>query len=141
MSLKQQINIPRNHKRSLSVTSRHVERNIDEIEDLLLTTSREKSTEIIHKNLDKQIIKKILELLSLLRIQNIKMFEELELDPLTSYENRIVRGKVSHIWTLLCDSTSESLKGFGPLSKEQAEKINNHINILLDTINKIQTLL
>ena len=52
-----------------------------------------------------------------------------------------LRLPLSHIWTLLCDSTPESLRGYGKLSPGQAELLHHHINNLLETVNELQPLI
>lgn len=141
MFTENKIPIPDNHKRSLSVLSRHIENGIDDVENLLAGDLNKKLTEKIHKNIGNETRGNILELVSELRKKNEKMFNELQLDPLSSFEDRIVRGKIGHIWTILCDSTAEALKGYGKLTARQAELLNSHVKSLLETVDKLQSLI
>lgn len=140
MSDKTKVSIPDNHKRSLSVTARHIESSIDDIEELLNNRRHDSVTEKVIMNLDQEKRDKILELTKIVREKNRLMFKDLELNGNVFYEDRIVRSRVSHIWTLLCDSTAEALKGYGDVTPEQREMINKHVNSLLETINVIQSL-
>ncbi len=140
MSDKTKVSIPDNHKRSLSVTARHIESSIDDIEELLNNRRHDSVTEKVIMNLDQEKRDKILELTKIIREKNRLMFKDLELNGNVFYEDRIVRSRVSHIWTLLCDSTAEALKGYGDVTPEQREMINKHVNSLLETINVIQSL-
>ncbi|MFZ0456489.1 MAG: hypothetical protein WCE54_19675 [Ignavibacteriaceae bacterium] len=135
------VKLPDNHRRSLSVTAHHIENSIDIIEKLFKNKSKDKLTEKIVYSLNDEIKNKILELLSLIRIKNETMFYELELNVYNSYEERIVRSNIGHIWALLCDSTPESLKGYGEISSQQAESIKLHVNSLLETVDEIQSII
>lgn len=132
--------LPENHRRSLSVTSHHIEKSIDGIEELLTNKRSNKLTEKLIRSLNDEIREKILELTRLIRIKNETMFNELDLNSYNSFEDRILRANISHIWTLLCDSTPEALKGYGTLSKQQADLVSLHVNGLLETIDKIQSI-
>jgi len=135
------INIPDNHKRSLSVTARHIESSIDDIEELLTKKRHDSVTEKVIANMTQEKREQILQLTKVLREKNQIMFNDLQLNGNVFYEDRIVRSRVSHIWTLLCDSTAEALKGYGDVTTEQAEIINRHVNSLLETINIIQSII
>lgn len=135
------INIPDNHKRSLSVTARHIESSIDDIEELLTKKRHDSVTEKVIANMTQEKREQILQLTKVLREKNQIMFNDLQLNGNVFYEDRIVRSRVSHIWTLLGDSTAEALKGYGDVTPEQAEIINRHVNSLLETINIIQSLI
>ena len=141
MPTENKIKLPENHIRSLSVTAHHVENSIDDVEQLLKGNRKDKLTEKIIKSLDDEIRGKILELVNMIRIKNETMFKDLILSENTLHEDRIVRSKISHIWTLLCDSTPESLRGYGKLSPGQAELLHHHINNLLETVNELQPLI
>lgn len=138
---KENINIPDNHKRSLSVTARHIESSIDDIEELLTKKRHDSVTEKVIANMTQEKREQILQLTKVLREKNQIMFNDLQLNGNVFYEDRIVRSRVSHIWTLLCDSTAEALKGYGDVTTEQAEIINRHVNSLLETINIIQSMI
>lgn len=133
--------LPDNHKRSLSVTARHIARGIDEIESLLLNSNDKNSTSKIIKNMDEEDRKSILNLLKDLKSENNLMIESFSLKPEILYEDRMVIGKISHLWVLLSDSTSKGLKRYGKLSSTQSDIVDRHINKLLNIINKIQSVL
>ena len=141
MVTKNKIKLPENYQRSFSVTARHIENGINAVEDLLTNKRKNKITEKIIYSLNDEIKSKILELINLIRIKNETMFYELELNTYTSFDERIVRSNIGHIWTLLCDSTPESLKGYGDISNQQADSIRLHVNSLLKTIDEIQSII
>lgn len=141
MSKHDMISIPANHKRSLSVTSHHIENSINDIENMLTNNQGENLTEKFIKNMKEETRKEILRLTEKVRRKNEKMFNELKLHSSKVYEDRIIRSRISHMWTLLCDSTPESLSGYGEVTEEQGKLISKHVNSLLETINKMQEII
>jgi len=135
------IDIPANHKRSLSVTSHHIENSINDIEAILTNNQQDNLTEKYTKNMNEETRKEILKLTEVVRTKNEDMFNELGLQSGNTYEDRIVRSRISHMWTLLCDSTPESLSGYGEVTDRQSKLISKHVNSLLETVNKMQKLL
>lgn len=131
------IKLPDNHRRSLSVTAHHIENSVDNIEEFLTNKRKNKLRNKLVRSLDDEIRQKILELISLVKIKNGKMFNELGLVAYNNFEERIVRSNIGHIWTLLCDNTPEALKGYGDLSEQQAELVRFHINSLLESVDEI----
>ena len=141
MSGSDKISIPPNHKRSLSVTSHHIENSINDIEAILTNNQADSLTQKFIKNMDEVTRKEILELTKIVREKNKNMFNELSLQSGSTYEDRIVRSRISHMWTLLCDSTPESLSGYGEVNEEQSKLISRHVNSLLETVNKLQAII
>ena len=141
MQHNEKIEIPGNHKRSLSVTAHHLENSINDVEDILTNKRQDTLTEKIIKNLNENERQEILKLTKLVREKNERMFKELELNKNDLFEDRIVRSRIGHIWTLLCDSTPQSLKGYGNLSEAQSKLISTHIDDLLQTVNEIQSII
>ena len=135
------IDIPANHKRSLSVTSHHIENSINDIVTILTNNQQDNLTEKYIKNMNEEMRKEILKLIEVIRTKNENMFNELSLQSSNIYEDRIVRSRISHMWTLLCDSTPESLSGYGEVTGEQGKLISKHVNSLLETVNKMQEIL
>ena len=133
--------LPDNHRRSLSVTVHHLENSINDVEDLLTNKRQNTLIEEIIKNLNDDERQEILRLTKLVREKNERMFKELGLNKNDLFEGRIVRSRIGHIWTLLCDSTPESLKGYADLSEAEAKLISAHIDDLLQTVNEIQSII
>ena len=141
MTKSERIRIPANHRRSLSVTAHHIENSINELEELLNNKRQNTVTEKVVKNVDIDERNKILHLINRVRRQNEEMFYELDLNSNEVYENRILHSRIGHIWTLLCDSTPKSLRGYGETNEQQSELINKHVNNLLKTVNEIQSII
>lgn len=141
MQTNDKVEIPANHKRSLSVTAHHIENSINDVEDLLTNKRQSTLTEKIIKNLNDNDRQEILKLTKLVREKNEKMFNDLNLNKNDLFEDRIVRSRVGHIWTILCDSTPAGMKGYGDLSEAEAKLISAHVNDLLNTVNEIQSII
>ena len=138
---KEKVQLRDTHRRSLSVISHHIENSLDDIEAILTGKRSDKVTEKIIKNMRDEDRNKILVLTKIVREQNEKMFIDLGLNSNEIYEDRVVRSRIGHIWTLLCDSTPEKLRGYGEATEEQGEKISAHVNEQLETVNKIQAII
>ncbi len=134
-------NIPDNHKRSLSITARHIEKNIYDIENLLKSKSDNYLTEHIIRNVNDKNSIAILDLLKILKNKNEDFFNELQLDQNILSEKRILISKISYIWTIQCDSSARALKGYGELTEGQSNLIDRHVNGMLEIVDKIQSLL
>ncbi len=141
MKSENKIEIPENHKRSLSVTSQHIENSIEEIEEMLNKKDEKYLTKKVFRNIDEGTKQKILELTAILREQNKKMFEALNLFPNEYFEDRIVRSRISFIWTMLYDSMPEKMRGYGKLKDDEKEAIKVHIDKLLEIIEELRVLL
>lgn len=133
--------LPDNHKRSLSVTARHVEKNISEIQRMLQSKTHSYKTEQIINDVHNDDSESVLKLLTILKNKNEAFFDELLLDKNILSERRILVSKISYIWTILCDSTANAMKGYGEVTPEQAKLIDKHINGMLETVDKIQYVL
>ena len=79
MSKNDKISITANHKRSLSVTSHHIENSINDIEKILTNNHGNNLTEKFIKNMNEETRKEILKLMGKVRRKNEKMFNELKL--------------------------------------------------------------
>lgn len=136
----EKLNMPANHKRSLSVTARKVEKTLDEIEAIINGDYNERLTERIIPIYTSEQKKEILDIVKLIRLENEKMFYELDLNPLELLEDRVIKAKSSYLWTILIDSTAKYLKGYGFVPKDVAKEVDSHINKLLSILDKLKNL-
>jgi hypothetical protein len=132
--------IPPNHKRKLSITSRYIENNINEIEDLL-NGRRNNLTEEIENNIEDAVKLKILGLIKEMREKNEKMFNEMDLTEDRLYLDRMIRSRITYIWTILYDSLSKNLTGYGDLLQNEAELVDGHIKSMLELVFKLQSII
>ena len=131
------MNLPSSHRRSLSVTARVVEEAIDEVEKILLKTDREKMTHHIEDSYDREEKKEILDVVSRLRKANEDMFRSLGLEPRVTQQSQVVKARTTHLWTVLRDSKSRSMKRYGILPPETATEVDRHIDNLLGILKQL----
>ena len=122
------------HRRSLSVTAKHVERTVNELIDLLSLASSSTLCEKITKSLAKDEQQKYDSLLRELQRLNEQMFHTLHLESSTMDERQIISSKLVHLWTVLEDSRSNKMRRYGALTDESAQEIDRHIQRLLDVL-------
>jgi len=127
-----------NHKRSLSVTSKAVEKTINDLEILLKGTNQNQITETLKRVYTEKDKKKIYTLLDDLREVNEEMFESLELKSQKLSEDRIVYANLTYLWTILIDSKSDKLKRYGEVHKENKKIVDNYMNRLLSIVEKLK---
>jgi hypothetical protein len=130
--------LPPNHHRSLSVTAQMVEQALDEMEELLRSRKNTKQTSRIERTYSEEERAHLLETISKLRRANAEMFVDLDLEASHYTENQIVTAKNTHLWTILVDSKSKGLRGFGGLSAEQARLVDAHVDKLLELLKEMQ---
>ena len=128
------ISLPDNHRRSLSVTCRLVEKALFEIEELLTGIPRESLTNPIQMTYEPAERKRLLDYVQTLRQQNRELFFRFNLEADSISDKQIVKAKLNHLWVILEDSTAEHMKGFGRLPDEMAGDVNRRINALAKTV-------
>lgn len=129
--------LPENYRRGLSVTAQTVERALDEMENILLSTNEKGSTGVL-KVYDSEQRTRLLAAVAEMREANAQMIRILGLESSPRSESRIIGAKTAHLWTVLVDSTAKGLRGFGDLPEEQGRTINFHINTLLQKLKNIE---
>jgi hypothetical protein len=129
--------IPENHRRSLSVTARTIEKSLDEMEELLSRGDVHKLTYTVHSSYTDDERQSILEIIRELRKANEEMVNDLGLRSEERKEVQIIQARVAHLWTILVDSTSRGMKGFGVLSKDHAREVDQHVEKLLNLIQQL----
>jgi hypothetical protein len=128
--------LPPNHKRILSVTVKIVEEEIEEMQQTLLMKNKGTIKNII-SDYDDTERDKILDFLKQLKSLNEKMFKELELNSENVYASQIIKAKITYLWTILENSKSAALKGYGELPSGTANSIDGFISELLFVIKEI----
>jgi hypothetical protein len=132
------IELPSNHKRVISVTAKTVEEELNELEALLSAKKNDGSIKKIIPSYSDKERKFLIEKIGELRKLNHRMFEDLNLDSTELTEIQMVRGKITYLWTVLIDSKSKALKGYGMLPENLATVLDNHLDHLLEIINKLK---
>ncbi|HEX2869383.1 MAG TPA: hypothetical protein VHO03_20230 [Ignavibacteriales bacterium] len=127
------IDLPPNHRRSLSVTAHFIEREMNSLEQTLLS-GEDMITEKIEKSYNEPEREALIGAIRQLKELNKKMFYDLGLNETIHTEEQIVRAKAGHLWTILIDSTPKGLKGYGMLPPDQAEVLDVYVNNLLEML-------
>ncbi len=129
--------IPENHRNSLSVTARTIEKSLDEMEELLSRGGVHKLTYTVHSSYTDDERQSILGTIRELRKANEEMVNDLGLKREERKEEQIIRARVTHLWTILVDSTSRGMRGFGVLPTAPARMIDQHIDRLLKILQRL----
>ena len=127
-----------NHRRNLSATLRAIEEAIDEMEDVINSSTDEKITKTVQKDMTDEERKKIVGGVQQLRSSVNEMFFALGLERRVVSENRFLGARVTHIWSMLLDSTPEELKGYGSLPPELASLIEQHLEKMLKIVEGME---
>jgi DNA-binding transcriptional MerR regulator len=121
------------HRGSLSATSRSIELAIDEIEELISAKTGHQLTRQRVEDLDAEDIGRLKEDLKRLREANKRMFVDLNLTRSAQSIRQVINAKLTYVWTVILDSRSRTLGRYGMISKEDRDRVDQHV----DTITKI----
>jgi hypothetical protein len=72
-----------------------------------------------------------------MRKVNEEMVCTFQLQKTEREEARILRAAIAQLWTILVDSTSKGMRGFGNLSPELARELDRHVERLLVLLDRI----
>jgi hypothetical protein len=135
--MKDKVKLPENHRRGLSVTAQMVDQTLNEMEELLRSRGNGKLTSRVKTTYSEEERARLLGAISQMRQANAEMFQALSLEPSHYTEDHIMAAKNSHLWTILVDSKTSGLKGFGELSPELADAVDSHVNRLLELLKEL----
>ena len=138
--MKDKIRLPENHSRSLSVMAHHIETGLLEIKKILQNNDEFLLTENVLKTIDSKKTGQILSLINKMLKANGEMFFALELDSTKNTDARIIKGRISYLWSVIVDHTSEKMIRYGQLDLPEAELVDKHVIRLLNIVNKIQSI-
>ena len=130
------IPLSENHNRSVSASLYMVERLINELENDLNHPSDMILSQVVYDVEDKDkehflaIIREIKEHIRMLS-------EKYNLRTRELLFSQLLQAKKSGIWVILCDTTSQRLKGYGTFPKEYAEEFDNDIARLQELVQRI----
>ncbi len=107
------------------------------MEQLLNQRGVKKFTSTVHPSYSAEERAFILETIRDLRKTNEEMVKALGLKSDVKNEEQIIRAQIAHLWTILIDSTSHGMRGFGELPSETAHMIDQHVEQLLKILNRL----
>jgi len=130
------ITLSENHNRSISASLYIAERLVSELEHDLNNPSDMILSQVIYDLEDREkehflvIIREIKD--------HIKMLsEKYNLRTKELLFSQLLQAKKSGIWVILCDTTSQRLKGYGTFPEDYAEEFDNDIARLQELVQKI----
>ncbi|HUI64461.1 MAG TPA: hypothetical protein VL126_06450 [Bacteroidota bacterium] len=135
--MKDSIELPGPQRRSLEVTAKVIETTLAEMETLLRSDRKGQLTRKVEPCYTPEEKARMLGAIADMRQANTEMILHLGLRSSYIREDQILNARISHMWAVLCDSTSKGLKGFGGLPPGPAQAIDDHVNELLELLKKI----
>ncbi|NOY36391.1 MAG: hypothetical protein GXO83_02325 [Chlorobi bacterium] len=131
------VSLPDNYKRVLSSLAELIERKGSDLLDIL---QRQKTGHIVsvQKTFSAEERKEKIRLLEKLLEANRRFFSGLDLKPSAYPEDQVFRSDIAWLWTIINDSRTKRLKGYGKLDRETSAAIDEKISELLDIIAEIE---
>lgn len=130
-----------NHNRILSVLAQLNEAHLNDIIDLLENKHNQRITRKVSKTITDENAKKIIASVKKMLKINEQMFKDLELKPQLLIDKRILISKISYLWSVITDHSSERLENYGELTDMQKVVVDNYINQLNKAVNELQELI
>ena len=130
--------LPANYQRILSSLTEIMEREALELIRILENPEKEEGIIRISTSFTPQIRQEKTQRLRSLLDENRRFFRELQAEPVLYSEEQIFDAKITQLWTILSDSRPGKMKGYGPLTKEEREWIDEHVGRLLKIINELK---
>lgn len=128
--------LPANHHRSISTTAQIVEKVLNEMEEVLQNRKHNVTT-VVTESFTQEQKQELLLKIEELKKSNRTLFQEFNLTQTEHSELQIVRAQTAYLWTVLMDSKSKKLKGFGKIPADTAEKLDEHINAMLAILEEL----
>jgi len=128
------------HKRILSITFRMVEQGMQWIQELLLKKDMEGNLYSVVDDLDCEVRD---ELLSFTRrvMEAVDEFKQaFLLNDEVVEKSRLIAGRLTHLWTILLQTTSQHLRGYGEVPHSFAEGFDPRIEMLAQWMLEMETL-
>ena len=138
--MKDKITLPENHNRSLSAMANNIETGLLEIKKILQNNDEFLLTQNILKTIDSKKARQILLLIDEMLKANGEMFFALELESTKNSDVRIIKSRISYLWSVIVDHSSEKMIRYGQLDLPEAELVDKHIMRLLNIVDKIQSI-
>ncbi len=134
------IEIPPNHKRTLSIMAQQIESYLFETKNILQNKDEFMLTRNIRKTISPEVSQQILSLINEMLKINGEMFFDLELSPDDNYDSRIIKSRIAYLWSVIADHASDRMIGYGKLEPPEAEFVDKYIKKLLAIVDKIQSI-
>jgi len=130
--------LPPAHKRSLSVVARSIEDALNDIAARLRSNPSNAQLHHVEPSFSDAERVFILKTLEEIRRSLFDLIETFDIHPSSVTEFQIVQAQYTHIWTLLQDSYSNKMKGYGELPAEEARLLDKQIAQLSEHVEKLR---
>lgn len=134
----QRLILPAPHARSLSVSVHYLEKMVVSLEELLRGQSPKMITERVEESFTEEERTRMLNVLADIRAGVDDMMRTFNLEPARRSEAQIVMSHVTHLWTILVDSRSEAMIGYGVLSDDLAVELDKRVETLIDRLDRMR---
>jgi len=130
------VKLPKNQLRSVSVSMYLIEKSIDELEELIKGKNNGYTYQVVN-DLDERELNKDLSIILKVKEKIAQLSKKYELHSDVTYMSRIRNSKKSKMWEVLCDTNSKRLKGFGALTENIANEVDEDMNSLIELVEKL----
>lgn len=128
--------LPDSHHRSLSVTARSIEDTLDKLENILRSRGVQKVTSTVTTSYSDEERERLLQIIAKMRKLNEEFVQHFALSKAESDEAAILGASIAHLWTILADSSSKGMRGYGPLPPHLARELNAYVDRLLAVLDE-----
>ncbi len=125
------------HRRSISVTMRVLEKSIDELAGALSPANPPPLTRQYTDEIPDERKLHILSVIEEIRNAMGKMLEKYELNVEEQSMERILDAKKSYLWTILENSKSKRMKGYGDFPEELKAEYDQEIQSIIYLIESL----
>ena len=131
------IQLPANHQRSLSVVARAIEESLNDIATRLQPNRSGNLLRQIEPSFTDEERSTILAAVEEIREALADLINTFDLTPSSVSEKQIVLAQSAHIWTLLEDSFSHKMKGYGEIPPDAARVLDDKIGSMLERVEQL----
>jgi len=130
------IKLPDNYLRSVSASIYLVEKNLDTLEQMLISEKNHTTYKIVN-DIGAYKTQHLLDVISQSRQIISNLQEKYDLKKEETYLSRILAAYKSRVWEMLSDTKSKRMKGYGELQHEQAVILDKDMENLLEVVSKL----
>jgi len=139
MMTRREPKIPENYHRVLKVLAQHIEETADEIIVLMKRDGREAITSKVRASYSREERVRALQAAEKLKAKLSQFVDAFHLEKQTFTEDQIMHAKLTHLWTLLEDTRSKNLVGYGRIPLTLQKEIDSWIEDFLRVLNEFGT--
>lgn len=130
------IQLPSNHKRSLSSSIFLVEKLVDEIETLL-STDKNLVNQTIKRDISEDKRSSVLKSIQEVKKEIKRLSERYDLKKQVVTESHFLDSRKTKVWEILHNSSASRMNGFGTFPEEYKESYDADIEYLLELVSRL----